>query len=166
MATTTESGSNLVRGLALAGFLAACFGAAAIGSVWTNSSLDAWYPALAKPSWNPPGWVFGPVWTALYLMMAVAGWLAWLRGAPPPGVVVWSWYFGQLILNMLWSGIFFGLQQPGWAAVEIVLLWLAIAGTIAVFRRRSTAAAWLLVPYLAWVTFATMLNFTLWRMNA
>lgn len=166
MATVTDGGNPVVRGLMLVFFLGVCFGAAAIGSVWTNSALDAWYPALAKPSWNPPNWIFGPVWTTLYAMMAVSAWLVWLRGAPPAAAVVWPPFFGQLILNTLWSGIFFGLRQPGWAFAEILLLWLAIAATIAVFRHRSIVAAWLLAPYLAWVSFAAILNFTIWRMNS
>jgi tryptophan-rich sensory protein len=120
---------------------------------------------LLKPAWNPPAWVFGPVWTVLYLMMAVAAWLVWRRrgfaGAP--------WALGlfvlQLALNTLWSAIFFGLRRPGVAAIEILLLWLAILATLIAFAPVSRLAAILLAPYLAWVTFAAVLNFTIWRMN-
>jgi len=147
-------------------FLVACFGAAGIGSALTTSALGDWYPTLTKPSFNPPNWIFGPVWTVLYLMMAIAGWFAWRAGPPPPAAAVWTPYFTQLALNTAWSGIFFYLHAPGWAFAEIILLWLAIAATIAAFARRSKVAAWLLVPYLAWVSFAALLNFSLWRLNS
>jgi len=147
-------------------FLVACFGAAGIGSALTTSALGDWYPTITKPSFNPPNWIFGPVWTVLYLMMAVAGWLAWRAGPPPSATAVWVPYFTQLALNTAWSGIFFYLHAPGWAFAEIILLWLAIAATIVMFYRRSPLAAWLLVPYLAWVSFAALLNFSIWRLNA
>lgn len=166
MATVSVPAGNGSRWLMLLFFVVVCFAAAGIGSVWTSSSLETWYPSLVKPSFNPPDWIFGPVWSALYLMMAVAAWLVWQRGAPPSGLVVWIPFFTQLALNTAWSGIFFGLRQPGWAAAEIVFLWLAIATTILAFRLRSRAAAWLLVPYLAWVSFASLLNVTIWRLNA
>jgi tryptophan-rich sensory protein len=123
----------------------------------------AWYESLNKPTWNPPAWIFGPVWTLLYLMMAVAAWLAW-KSMPSWRVLIP--YFIQLALNAAWTPVFFGLQQPGWALVVIIALWLAIVQTIRGFRSTSQAAAWLLAPYLLWVSFATVLNFTLWRMNA
>jgi len=124
-----------------------------------------WYASLKKPAWNPPGWVFGPVWTALYAMMAVAAWLVWRRGGfsthRKPLVI----FLVQLVLNAGWTPLFFGLHSPGLAFAEIVLLWLAIAATIVVFRPVSRTAMLLLVPYLAWVSFATALNFALWRLN-
>jgi tryptophan-rich sensory protein len=166
MTTATIQSGSWNRWLMLLCFVVVCFAAAAIGSVWTSSSLETWYPALVKPGFNPPNWIFGPVWTVLYVMMAVAAWLVWQRGAPPPGPMVWIPFFTQLTLNTAWSGIFFGLRQPGWAAAEIALLWLAIAATILAFRVRSRTAAWLLVPYLAWVSFASLLNVTIWRLNA
>ena len=152
--------------LGLLAFVVVCFGAAAIGSAFTGSALSDWYPGLEKPSFNPPNWLFGPVWTVLYLAMAVAGWLVWRRegfsGATAPLAV-----FGvQLALNLLWSGLFFGLRSPGLALGEIIVLWVAILATIVLFRRVSTPAALLLVPYLAWVTFAAVLNFEIWRLNA
>jgi tryptophan-rich sensory protein len=121
-----------------------------------------WYASLAKPAWNPPGWIFGPVWTALYLMMAVAAWLVWRREGWRSAV--W-WYFLQLALNAAWTPVFFGAQRIGWALVVMVALWLAILATLRAFLRVSRPAGLLLFPYLGWVTFAMFLNFTLWRMN-
>lgn len=149
--------------LGLCGWVLLCFAAASAGALWTPGE---WYAALQKPSWNPPGWVFGPVWSALYALMAVAAWLVWRRGGfaaqgRPLGV-----FLAQLALNALWTPLFFGLHQPGVAFAEILLLWLAIAWTIALFLRVNGPAAWLLVPYLAWVSFAAVLNGTLWRLNA
>lgn len=124
-----------------------------------------WHAALAKPSWNPPNWLFGPVWTLLYTMMAVAVWLVW-RERGWSGAREQLILFGmQLALNAAWSWLFFGLHRPDLALIDIVLLWLAILLTILSFREFSQTAAWLLVPYLAWVTFATLLNLALWRMN-
>ena len=124
-----------------------------------------WYASLNKPSWNPPAWIFGPVWTLLYTMMAVAAWLVWRRGGFAVHRKPLACFLVQLALNAAWTPLFFGLHQPGWAFAEIVLLWLAIVATLAAFWRVHRPAAWLLVPYLAWVSFATFLNFTLWQMN-
>jgi tryptophan-rich sensory protein len=151
--------------LSLIVLLFATFGATAFGTLATTSSLTTWYPTLAKPSWNPPDAVFGPVWTVLYFMMAVAAWLVWRRGSEAEVVPAMTTYFAQLVLNVLWSLIFFGLRAPGWAVLDIVILWVAIALTIAHFGKVSRAAAWLLVPYLVWVTFASVLNITIWRLN-
>jgi len=125
-----------------------------------------WYASLEKPSWNPPNWIFGPAWTALYAMMAVAAWLVWRRGGFAAQALPLAAFLVQLLLNALWSWLFFGLKNPGLAFAEIVALWVAIATTLLLFRRPSATAAWLLAPYLAWVTFASLLNFTLWRLNA
>lgn len=151
--------------LSLAVFLVLCFGVAALGSMATTPNISNWYAGLAKPTWNPPNWIFGPVWSALYLSMAVAAWLVWrqddLRGAAVPMTI-----FGiQLALNVAWSWMFFGLHSPSLAVVEIVVLWLAIAATMVIFWRRSLVAGLLLVPYLAWVSFASVLNFVVWRLN-
>jgi tryptophan-rich sensory protein len=146
-------------------FLIICLGTTGLGAAWTNLSIGDWYATLAKPSWNPPNWVFGPVWTALYVGMAVAAWLVWKRrgwDSIAPLLV-----FGvQLFLNAVWSGLFFGMRNPGFAFADIVLLWFAILATIVAFGRVSIPAALLLTPYLAWVTFATALNWSLWRLNS
>ena len=144
------------------GWIALCFSAAAYGSQFMPGE---WYAGLKKPSWNPPGWIFGPVWSALYTMMAVAAWLVWRRGGFTVNRFPLSLFLTQLLLNALWSWLFFGLKNPALAFVEIVLLWLGIGATLAAFWPRQRAAAWLLAPYLAWVSFAAVLNFTLWQMN-
>lgn len=125
-----------------------------------------WYAALAKPSWNPPGWLFGPVWSTLYAMMAVAAWLVWQRGEGGVRRRALGLYLGQLVLNAAWTPLFFGLHLMGIALAEMLLLWVMIAATIVAFHRVHRLAAWLLFPYLAWVSFAAVLNFTLWRLNA
>jgi translocator protein len=146
--------------LVLVGFLVLTFAVAAFGSQF---SPGEWYAQLEKPSWNPPNWIFGPVWTILYALMAVAAWLVWHGGKlVRPALVL---YFVQLALNGVWSWLFFGLERPGLAFAEIVVLWLAIAATLAFFWRVRPLAGALLVPYLLWVSFASVLNFTLWRMN-
>ncbi len=148
--------------LALVGFLVLTLGVAALSGAATADSVRSWYPSINKPSWTPPSWLFGPVWTLLYLMMAVAAWLVW-RQAGWGGALV---MFGvQLLLNALWSPLFFGWQQIGWAFVDIVALWLAILATTILFWQIVPAAGILFLPYLAWVSFATALNFALWRLN-
>jgi tryptophan-rich sensory protein len=149
--------------LGLVGWLAACFLAASLGAVFMPGD---WYARLKKPSWNPPAWIFGPVWTSLYAMMAVAAWLVWKRGGFAARRGPLALFLAQLVLNAAWTPLFFGLHQPGFACAEIVSLWLAIAVTLATFRPLSRAAAWLLAPYLAWVTFAAALNLALWRLNS
>lgn len=145
--------------LALAGFIVVTCCAPLLGIF---AKPDLWYAALDKPSWNPPGWIFGPVWSLLYLMMAVAAWLVWRR-------IGWQralWlYFIQLALNAAWTPIFFGAHDLAWALVEIVFMWVAILITMFSFFHASKLAGWMLAPYLVWVTFAAFLNFTLWRMN-
>lgn len=139
--------------------------AAFILVTFTAPALGAWYAALNKPSWNPPAWIFGPTWTLLYILMAVAAWLVWRRGGFTEQGRPLMLYFVQLALNAAWTPIFFGAHAVGWALLEIIALWIAIALSLISFLRVSPAAGWLLVPYLAWVTFATLLTFTLWRMN-
>ncbi|MFZ2279388.1 MAG: TspO/MBR family protein [Prosthecobacter sp.] len=155
----SEQPSNKRHGLVLAGFIVVTFCAPLLS---VGSMPGAWYAALHKPSWNPPAWLFGPAWTLLYTLMAVAAWLVWKRVgcSRPLGL-----YFVQLALNAAWTPIFFGAHQLGWALFEIVLLWIAILATLLSFRRVNRAAGWLFAPYLAWVTFATVLNFTLWKLN-
>lgn len=149
-----------VRSLpALGGFVVVTFCAPLAGMI---APPGDWYATLAKPEWNPPGWIFGPVWTALYLLMAVAAWLVWKRDGWRRAM--WL-YAVQLLLNAAWTPIFFGAHQIGWALADIIALWLAILLTLRAFFRVSKVAGWMLVPYLAWVTFAAFLNFTLWRLN-
>ncbi len=147
----------------LGAWLLLCFAAASPGALCPPGE---WYAALNKPSWNPPGWVFGPVWSALYTMMAVAAWLVWRRGGFAAQRRALVPFFAQLALNAAWTPLFFGLHRPGLAFAEILLLWLAIAWTIVAFWRVHRVAAGLLCPYLAWVSFAAALNGTLWRLNA
>ena len=149
--------------LGLLGWLLACFAAASLGAFFMPGE---WYATLKKPSWNPPGWIFGPVWTALYTMMAVAAWLLWKRGGFAVQRRPLTLFLVQLALNAAWTPLFFGLHWPGAAFAEIVLLLAAIVATALIFRRVSATAAWLLVPYAAWVSFASFLNFTLWRLNS
>ena len=155
----SKSPSTPLQALALTGFIVVTFCAPLLG---VFAMPDLWYEALNKPTWNPPPWIFGPVWSLLYLMMAIAAWLVWRRvGFQRP----LSLYFTQLALNAAWTPIFFGAHELGWALAEIILLWLAILLTMRGFFRVSKPAGWMLAPYLAWVTFAAFLNFTLWRMN-
>lgn len=147
-------------------FLVICFAAAGIGSAVTTPQIDGWYANLTKPSWNPPNWIFGPVWSTLYVAMAVAAWLVWRQSGIAAAKVPLALFGVQLALNTLWSCLFFGLENPGLAFTEVLLLWVAIAATMVTFWFRSKVAGLLFVPYLAWVTFAAFLNFTVWRLNA
>ncbi|MFM7806851.1 MAG: TspO/MBR family protein [Planctomycetota bacterium] len=148
---------------ALVGFVLLCVvGGAASGLV---TPPDGWYWRLAKPSWTPPPWLFGPVWTLLYLMMGVSAWMLWRRRAMPGGRLATGLFFAQLALNFAWTPLFFGLHALGVAFAEIVMLWLLIAATIATGWRAHRVAAALMLPYLAWVTFASALNFAIWRLN-
>jgi len=145
--------------------LVVCFAAAGIGGAVTTPKIGTWYSTLVKPSWNPPAWIFGPVWSALYFCMAVAAWLVWRQGGFSGAKVPLTQFVVQLALNFLWSCIFFGLEKPGLAFGEVLLLWLTIVTTMVLFWQRSMIAGILFVPYLAWVSFASFLNFTIWRLN-
>ena len=149
----------------LCGFVAASFTAAAIGGTATSRAVRDWYPTLVKPAWNPPAWLFGPVWTVLYLAMAVAAWLVWRRAGWAGARLALTLFMVQLTLNAAWSIIFFGLRNPGAAVVEVMVLWAAILGTLVLFWQVSVPAGILFIPYLAWVSFATVLNFAIWRLN-
>ncbi len=149
--------------LALGGWLLACYLTAAVGSV--AGGPGPWYQALDKPSFNPPSWVFGPVWTVLYAMMAVAAWLVWRRRGVGGRRTVLALFVVHLVLNAAWSWLFFGVQRPDLAFAEIVVLWAAILALVLLFWRIRPLAGALLLPYLAWVTFAAFLNYTLWQMN-
>lgn len=141
------------------------FAAAALGGMATSTNVGEWYRQIARPSWTPPDWIFGPVWTTLYAMMAIAAWLVWRQRGLAAARGPLTLFLIQLVLNTAWSALFFGLRRPDLAAVEIVVLWLAILATLIAFWRRSALAGWLLVPYLAWVTFAAALNFEFARLN-
>ena len=158
----TTSPSRLKAVLALAGWLALCYSAASLGAFFMPGE---WYATLKKPSWNPPSWIFAPVWTALYTMMAAAAWLVWRRGGFAAQRRPLALFLAQLVLNATWTPLFFGLHWPGIAFAEMALLWVAIVATLAAFRPVSNVAAWLLAPYLVWVSFAALLNFALWRLN-
>ncbi len=153
---------NLNSVLIPLGFVVLSFAAAAPGAIFRPG---AWYERLSKPSWRPPNWLFAPVWTILYLTIAVAGWLVWRNSGFEGAALPFAIYVVSLMFNAAWSGLFFGLRRPDLAFLDVSLLWLSIAGTIAAFAPIEQAAAWLLVPYLCWVTFAAVLNFAVWRMN-
>ena len=148
--------------LALVGWLTLTFGAALTGAF---VDTGGWYASITKPTWNPPNWIFGPVWTTLYIMMAVAVWLVWQRGGWKQQRKALTLYLVQWALNALWTPLFFGLQRPGLAFAGILFLLAAILATIAAFWRVKRTAAILLIPYVLWVSFAAVLNFTIWRLN-
>ena len=148
--------------IVLIGFVGTCFLAAMTGAMFRPGH---WYEGLRKPAWRPPNWVFPPAWAFLYLTIAVSGWLVWRTSGFPGAAFPFAIYLVQLILNASWSPIFFGMHRPDLAFVEVVMLWLSIIATIAAFHRLNAAAAWLLLPYLTWVTFAAALNFAIWRLN-
>jgi tryptophan-rich sensory protein len=138
-----------------------------IGSVYTMPAIQSgWYAGLVKPALNPPALVFGPVWTVLFALMGIAAFLVWKKGLDRKDVkIALGIFVGQMVLNTLWSIIFFGLHSPGGALIEIVFLLLAILATIIAFAKISKPAAWLLVPYILWVGFAAYLNLAIWMLN-
>jgi benzodiazapine receptor len=157
------SGANILRLLASLGVVLAAGG---IGSLATTKAIPTWYQGLKKPAFNPPNWLFGPAWTVLYLLMAVAAFLIWKQGLNAPGIKLALLVFlVQLALNALWSILFFGLRSPLAGFVDIVVLWLAILATIILFFRVLPAAGILLLPYIGWVTFAAVLNAAVLRLN-
>jgi benzodiazapine receptor len=141
----------------------------AVGSLagyFTASSVNGWYTTLVKPSFNPPNWLFAPVWTSLYILMGIALFLVWNSGAAEDVKrTAVTLFIVQLVLNFLWSFVFFYAQQPGWALVNIILMWIFIFLTILWFGKISSLSAWLLVPYICWVSFAIVLNFAIWKLN-
>ncbi len=158
----TGEGGGARSGLALVGWLGLCFAAAAMGSLFLPGE---WYVHLKKPAWNPPGWIFGPVWSILYTLMACAAWMIWNRGGWAGQRPALALFLVQLLFNALWSPLFFGWHQPALAFVDILLLWVSLLGTLIIFLRIHRVAGLLFVPYLLWVSFAAVLNFTLWRLN-
>ena len=145
-------------------WLLLCFAASAIGAV-ASIQARSFYVELAQPAWAPPGWLFGPVWTALYIMMAVAAFLVWRQGGFKTNKVALSLFMLQLILNGLWSWLFFAWQMGAASLLNIIVLWALILATILAFKRTSYWAAGLLVPYILWVSFATALNYAMWQLN-
>jgi benzodiazapine receptor len=154
---------NIVR---LLGCIGLCEAAGIFGGIFTAQSVRTWYAELNKPAFSPPNWLFGPVWIALYAMMGIALYVVWQQKEAAHGsdiaIIV---FLIQLVLNALWSFLFFGLRSPALGLAGIVLLWISIAATLGIFWKISTAAGVLLVPYLLWVTFAGILNYSLWQLN-
>lgn len=137
-----------------------------IAGFFTSAGVNTWYAVANKPSFNPPNWIFAPVWTALYIMMGIALYLVWKnetdKAVKQTALILFA---VQLTLNFFWSFIFFYAKQPGWAFIEILAMWLMILLTIIWFRKISPVAALLLVPYICWVSFASVLNFYIWKLN-
>jgi translocator protein len=152
----------LKKWLVLAGFIIVCLAVGAIGGAVTAQAVIEWYPTLNKPSWNPPSWLFAPVWTILYVMMAAAAWLVWKQGNSRTALILWG---SQLALNLAWSFLFFGARSPGLGLIEIMFMWTAIAATIFLFSQKSRVAAFLMLPYLCWVSFAAALNAAIYMLN-
>lgn len=149
-----------------------CEAAGLVGTIFTSSAIPGWYATLTRPELAPSNGVFGPVWTTLYALMGIAAYLVWKEGSGMTDIKgrrdvrVALFAFGvQLVLNTFWSIIFFGLRSPGLALVEIALMWVAILATIVLFSRISKGAAWLLIPYILWVSFAAYLNYAIWVLN-
>ena len=166
MTPTSAPLPSRARDLAgLAAFVLVCLGISALGGWATASSVGSWYPTLAKPAFNPPNWVFAPVWTVLYVMIALSGWRVWRERGFARARGALGVYALQLALNLAWSFVFFGAQAIGAGLVVIVLLLAAIVANARLFFAIERVAGWLLVPYAAWVAFATVLNAALWRLN-
>lgn len=154
---------NILRFIAA---LALPLAVGAVAGVFTSSAVKGWYSTINKPAFNPPNWVFAPVWTCLYILMGIAFYIIWQKQAAGSlKKTATGIYFLQLLFNFTWSLVFFYLHEPGWAFVNIVLLWLSIAGTIYWFAKISKPAGWLLVPYILWVSFASVLNYAVWQLN-
>ena len=156
---------DVKRWLPLGLFLVLAFAAAAIGGLATASTVQTWYPGLRKPDWAPPNGIFGPVWTLLYITMAVSTWRVWKLGDPLSSRRTVSLYSAQLTLNALWSILFFGLRQPGLALLDIVVLWFVLLWILRRFCRLDRVAAWMWLLYVVWVSFAVALNWTIWSLN-
>lgn len=155
-----------MRILKLAAAVAVTEFAGVVGSFFTTPAISIWYAELAKPVLTPPAWVFAPAWTGLFALMGAAAFLIWEKGLSRREVrIALGVFISQLVLNVLWSVIFFGLRNPGAALIEIIFLWLAIFATIAAFYKISRPAAYLLLPYILWVSLAAYLNFAIWNLN-
>ncbi len=159
---STPKESRGRQAVGLIAWLAFCFASSATAAF---IGKDAWYESLKVPSWNPPSWVFGPVWTVLYVMMAVAAWMIWRQGGWKVQWRALCAFCVQWLFNVLWTPLFFGAHRPDLAFFDIVLLWFALVVTIVLFWRVKMVAGVVLLPYLAWVSFAAVLNFSIWRLN-
>lgn len=146
-------------------FFLVCLGVSAVGGWVTQTSVNDWYQTLAKPPLNPQDWLFAPTWITLYVMMAIAGWRVWMRSANTLRRIALATFAVQLTLNLVWSFIFFGAKSPGFAAIEIVFLWVSILATLVIFWCVDRFAGWLMFPYLLWVSFASYLNFAIFLLN-
>ena len=149
----------------LAVFVIICEGVGGVAGFVSSASVSQWYSHLNKPSWNPPSWVFGPVWTLLYLLMAVCVWLIWRRVGFAQAGGAYTLFAIQLGLNFMWSILFFRMHNPGLAMLDLIFLWLAIVATGFVFGRIYPLAGWLWIPYIIWVAFAGILNWRIWMLN-
>lgn len=152
------------RAWALVGWIVACYAAAGVGAL-ASVEASTFYASLTLPVWAPPAWLFGPVWTVLYGMMALAAWIVWRSGGWARRKAVLTVFVIQLLVNALWSWLFFGGKQGGLAFVDIVLLWILVAWTLVAFWKIRVIAGALMVPYLLWITFAAALNYAVWQAN-
>lgn len=162
-----ENVLNIMKStLKLIGAIVVCELVGVLGSFFTTPAIPTWYASLIKPSFSPPSWVFAPVWTTLFALMGIAFFLVWQKGFKGVnGKLAFAIFILQLVLNLMWSIIFFGLHNIGLAAMEIAILWVAILVTVIRFYRISKPAGFLLLPYLLWVTFAAILTFAYWQLN-
>jgi translocator protein len=158
----THSKYKFIEVLKLIGYVALSLLAGIIGALFTKTGPGSWYTQIIKPSFNPPNWIFGPVWTLLYILMGIALYLAIKNKIGKKGIILFA---SQLILNTLWTIIFFGMHNPLLAFIEIILLWITILMTILEFYKKSPAAAYLMIPYILWVSFASILNLTIHILN-
>lgn len=156
---------NIRNGTKLAISVVICELAGIVGSVFTVSAIPTWYANIAQPSFSPPNWVFAPVWTILYVLMGTSLWIIWISKKSKHKKWAISIFVVQLLLNILWSVIFFGQHNPGAAFIEITVLWAAILLSMIAFSKISRIAVWLLVPYILWVSFAVYLNYSIWMLN-
>lgn len=158
---------NKQKFLRFLGSMSICFGAAFIGGLFTASSIADWYQYLAKPSFSPPSWVFGPVWTLLYLLMGISLYLIWEKGLKNRKVKdVFILFIVHIFFNVLWSVLFFGLRTPFLAFADIIVMWITLAAVIVLSSRLNKYSPLLLIPYLFWISFALLLNFSIWKLNA
>ena len=147
------------------GWLLLCYAVAVLGGWWTSAELHDWYLSLRRPRIAPPNWIFGPVWIVLYTLMAIAAWEIWLMPSSPVRIKALLLFLVQLALNLLWTWLFFHEHDIANALADVILLWTAIGAEVVLVYQYQPIAAWLLAPYLAWVSFAVALNFGYWRLN-